>query len=181
VVTAPRTALVLLAALALAGCKREVRDLRTDPAIAAALNRVAPMPNRIGGAPPRVTAAMDKPYDNNAWQLSQGKRLFGWFNCTGCHADGGGGAGPALTDGWWRYGPDDVSIFLTIRDGRPNGMPSFGKRLTAEQIWQLTGYVRTMGATSAKTAAPGRNDDIEARPAENRAPAMAEYDMHASR
>jgi cytochrome c oxidase cbb3-type subunit 3 len=76
-----------------------------------------------------------------------------------------------LTDAWWRYGPDDVSIFVSIKDGRPQGMPAFAAKLTPEQIWQLTYYVRTLGTSSPETAAPNRNDDIHARPAENRGPA----------
>ena len=59
-------------------------------------------------------------------------------------------SGPALTDGWWRYGPDAVTVFVSIRDGRPNGMPAFRDKLTTEQIWQLTGYVRSVGAYSAE-------------------------------
>ena len=74
---------------------------------------------------PRVFVAQGSPYENNAYQLGQGKRLYDWFNCKGCHANGGGASGPALIDGWWRYGPDPVSIFLSIRDGRPHGMPAF--------------------------------------------------------
>ena len=56
--------------------------------------------------------------------------------------------GPALMDGWWRYGPDPVSIFATIRDGRPHGMPAIGDKMTTDEIWQLVGYVRTIGAMS---------------------------------
>ena len=131
------------------------------------------MPNGIGGAPPPASVALGHTYRGNAYQLAQGKRLFAWFNCRGCHFDGGGGMGPALTGGWWRYGPDAVSIFVSIRDGRPNGMPSFREKLTTEQIWQLTGYVQSLGALSARTAAPSRDDEMQARPAENRAPAAA--------
>jgi cytochrome c oxidase cbb3-type subunit 3 len=157
--------------LLLAACEREQRSLRTPPAIVAALDHVRLMANRIGGATPPVLTNLGHPYENNAYQLSQGKRLYTWFNCKGCHADGGGNTGPALMDGWWRYGPDPASIFATIRDGRPHGMPSFGDKMTTDQIWQLAGYVRTIGAMSAKTAAPSRNDDLQSRPAENRAPA----------
>jgi cytochrome c oxidase cbb3-type subunit 3 len=168
-----RAILSIVALTALAACKREVRSLRTDPPVADALNQVEPMSDRIGGATPRVLTAMDDPYENNAWELNQGKRLYTWFNCNGCHADGGGASGPALMGGWWRYGPDQVSIFLSIRDGRPDGMPPFGGRLTTDQIWELTGYVRTIGAWSGKTAAPSRNDEMNARPSENRAPAAS--------
>jgi cytochrome c oxidase cbb3-type subunit 3 len=160
------------------GCEREQRELRLDPPLDEALNHVAAMPNRIGGAPPAVHAALGDPYVANAYNLSQGKRLFTWFNCKDCHGDGGlGGSGPSLVDGWWNYGPDLVSIFLSIRDGRPNGMPSFADKLTTEQIWQLTGYVQTMGAYVASTAAPGRDDTRQVRPAENRAPAAILFDQ----
>jgi cytochrome c oxidase cbb3-type subunit III len=60
-------------------------------------------------------------------------------------------------------------------------MPSFASRLTTEQVWQLTGYVRTMGAYSAATAAPSRNDEMQSRPAENRAPAATDLRMPPSR
>ena len=164
-------ALALLSVAVLAGCKREERSLRMAPPVAAKLDDVRLMPNQIGGAPPYVLAALGQPYEGNAYQLGLGKTLYTWFNCDGCHAQGGGGSGPALIDGWWRYGSDPASIYVTIRNGRPNGMPAFGDKLTPEQTWQLTGYVRTMGAEQASTAAPSRNDDLQSRPSENRAPA----------
>ncbi len=44
------------------GCKREIRDLRADPPVSAALNDVKPMANRINGAIPVVTPALGDPY-----------------------------------------------------------------------------------------------------------------------
>lgn len=166
-----RSILFIVIAL-LAGCKREERQVRLDPPIAEALEAVQVMPNGISGRPAPVIAAMADPYRGNAYQIAQGKRLYEWFNCQGCHADGGGASGPALINGWWRYGPDPVSVFFSIRDGRPNGMPAFRNLLTTEQIWQLAGYVQKMGATSISLAAPGRNDAMQSRPSENRAPTM---------
>lgn len=166
--------MALLVALSLCACKREQRSLRTDPPVAAALAQVAVMPGGINGTPPEVDRALGHPSQTNAYELSQGKRLYTWFNCEGCHADGGGAFGPALMDGWWRYGPDPVSIFVSIREGRPRGMPAFANRLTTEQIWQLTGYIQSLGALSAQIAAPNRNDDMQTRPAENRAPVAAD-------
>ena len=29
--------------------------------------------------------------EQNAYAIAQGKRLFSWYNCVGCHANGGGG------------------------------------------------------------------------------------------
>jgi cytochrome c oxidase cbb3-type subunit 3 len=165
---------IALIVLLLTACEREQRSLRGPPPVVAALDDVRLMANGIGGAPPPVLTNLGHSYENNAYQLNQGKRLYAWFNCKGCHADGGGDIGPALMDGWWRYGPDAASIFATIRNGRPHGMPAFGDKMTTDQVWQLTGYVRTIGAMSASTAAPSRNDDLQSRPAENRAPAVGE-------
>jgi cytochrome c oxidase cbb3-type subunit 3 len=174
--------LVLLAAvLVLAGCKRENRELRTDSPVQAALDAVRLMPVGIGGAPPRVIALQGEPYDNNAWQLNEGKRLYDWFNCGGCHANGGGATGPALSDGWWRYGPDPVSVYLSLRDGRPNGMPGFRDKMTNDQLWQLAGYVRSIGSFRPKTAFPSRNDAMQSRPSENRAPAATNVSVPPSR
>jgi cytochrome c oxidase cbb3-type subunit 3 len=157
------------------GCEREERQFRTDPPVAAALEAVAPMPDGIAGAPPDAYVAAGEPYKSNAYDLSQGKQLYSEFNCNGCHAEGGGASGPAFLNGWWRYGPQIVSIFVSIRDGRPRGMPAFRDRLTTEQIWQLAGYVQTIGAYSAKTSAPSRNDAMQSRPAENRSPAKSSF------
>ncbi|RAI38962.1 c-type cytochrome [Rhodoplanes roseus] len=167
-------ALVLV--LAAGGCQREERQTRLDPPIAAALDGVALMPDRISGAPPAVYVALGKPYERNAFNLAEGKRLYGWFGCAACHGEGEGGKGPAFLDGWWAYGPSMVSIVSSIRDGRPHGMPPFRDKMTTEQIWQLAGYVQTIGAYSAKTAAPGRSDAKQRRPAENRAPAALLFD-----
>jgi cytochrome c oxidase cbb3-type subunit III len=173
---ASKTIQVIGLALSMLGCQREERDLRLDPAVSAALDQIALMPDGISGAPPEVYFALDKPYEGNAYNLSEGKRLYGWFGCKTCHADGQGGVGPGFLDGWWLYGPDMVSIVSSIRDGRPHGMPSFRDKMTTEQIWQVAGYIQTIGAYSAKTAAPGRDDAKQTRPAENRAPAAALFD-----
>lgn len=158
------------------GCQREERQLRLDPPIAAALNDIALMPNGISGTPPQVYFALGRPYEANAYDLSEGKRLYSWFGCKECHGNGEGGVGPAFLDGWWLYGPEMVSVAASIRNGRPHGMPAFKDKLTAEQVWQLAGYVRTIGAYSARTAAPGRDDAKQTRPAANRAPAAALFD-----
>ena len=56
-------------------------------------------------------------------------------------------------------------------------MPAFADKMTTEQIWQLAGYVQTIGAYSATTAAPSRNDEKHTRPSENRAPAAKHFDQ----
>ncbi|TIP37515.1 MAG: cytochrome C, partial [Mesorhizobium sp.] len=97
----------------------------------------------------------------------------GWFNCSGCHANGGGGMGPALMDQKWIYGSSMESIHATIRDGRPNGMPSFRDKIPDDQIWELAAFVRSLSGNAPSSAAPSRNDDMMAHPSENRMPDAA--------
>lgn len=79
----PRGALLAaaFAAIALCGCEREQRETRLDPAIAYALDQIRLMPIGVSGAPPEVYFALDKPFESNAYSLSQGKRLYAWFGC----------------------------------------------------------------------------------------------------
>ncbi|EPE96466.1 c-type cytochrome [Rhizobium grahamii] len=158
------------------GWAREPRQFRADPPVAAALDHLRLMPNGIGGTPPEVYFAMGKPYESTAYDLSQGKRLYAWFGCSQCHGDGQGKNGPSFLDGWWLYGPSMISIVASIRDGRPHGMPAFKDKMTSDQIWQLAGYIKSIGAYSASPMAPSRNDDKTGRPAENRAPAAILFD-----
>jgi cytochrome c oxidase cbb3-type subunit 3 len=98
--------------------------------------------------------------EKNAYAMAQGKTLFRWFNCSGCHSNGGGGMGPALMDDKWRYGNNPEDIYTSIMEGRPNGMPSFKGRINQDQAWQLVAYVRSMSGWARKDAAPGRNDSL---------------------
>lgn len=98
--------------------------------------------------------------ERNAYAMSQGKTLFRWFNCSGCHSNGGGGMGPALMDDKWRYGNNPEDIYTSIMEGRPNGMPSFRGRINEDQAWQLVAYVRSMSGWARKDAATGRSDSL---------------------
>jgi cytochrome c oxidase cbb3-type subunit 3 len=99
-------------------------------------------------------------YENNAFQLAQGQRLFGWMNCSGCHAHGGGGMGPPLMDDEWRYGGRMEDIVRTILHGRPNGMPRFEGKVTEQQAWQLAAYVRSLSAQNRQDVLSARPDEM---------------------
>lgn len=133
---------LFLVVLALAGCEREQRQYQI----------------------PAAQASMQAPegtrHEENAYAVAQGKTLYRWFNCSGCHSNGGGGMGPALMDDRWRYGSESQSVYDSIMNGRPNGMPSFKGKITDDQAWQLVAYVRSMSGWVAKDVAPGRNDSL---------------------
>ena len=150
-------ALVALALLA-TGCEREQRRF-SEPG-GSTVTVTTPLSDiRAGG--PAIAAPMPSVYDDNAYAISEGQRLFQWFNCAGCHALGGGGAmGPALTDPQWIYGKAPEQIFSTIVQGRPNGMPAIGARIPNQQVWQLVAYVRSLSGELPKTASPSRTDSI---------------------
>lgn len=165
----PALALAALALL-LAGCEREKRDFRNDPT-GETEERIVQSALSPGTSPPvEILSGQGKKYEENAYDQSQGKQLFSAYNCAGCHAQGGGGMGPPLMDQKWIYGSKIENIVQTIREGRPNGMPSFRGKIPDDQIWQLAAYVRSMGRNVRQDVAPSRNDDMHPHPSENREP-----------
>ena len=94
-------------------------------------------------------------YYDNAEAVNTGRILFGQFNCSGCHSNGGGGIGPSLMDDEWIYGGRLEQIHQTIVEGRPNGMPSWGGRIPDQQIWQIATYVRSMSLPQTLAAQNG--------------------------
>jgi cytochrome c oxidase cbb3-type subunit 3 len=163
-------------AVTLLACEREQRRL-TGAAPAAARPQPAPMtdlkPGPAGTPPAPATASAMKPvqpgtgpYDENAWAVSEGKRLYSWYNCLGCHANGGGGMGPPLMDDKWIYGSSPENIHDSIVQGRPNGMPAFAGKIPDAEVWQLVAYVRALGGLLRKDIRPTRNDHMSVRASE---------------
>jgi cytochrome c oxidase cbb3-type subunit 3 len=162
--------LLALLSAGLFGCEREARPYRELPAAADRQTSVRVGQLQPGGAQPE--ALVRSPYQDNAWGMGEGKRLYGAYNCAPCHGVNGGGAiGPALMDDKWIYGARADQIYATVSQGRPNGMPSFGGHVPAQQIWQLVAYVESMSGQTKATSAPGRNDDqMGALPESRQAP-----------
>jgi cytochrome c oxidase cbb3-type subunit III len=156
--------LALTAAVALAGCKREERDYKPTPAAAARAQTIALSPLQPGGARPPVVVPND--YEESAYAVAEGQRLYRWYNCNGCHANGGG-SGPALMDDQWIYGSAPANIVATILEGRPNGMPAFGGKVPDQQAMQIAAYVRSMSGLLPKDVAPGRTDHLSAKKPES--------------
>jgi cytochrome c oxidase cbb3-type subunit 3 len=155
------------------GCHDEARRLReradanrmtTGPEPASPPPGPVPMPpGPVRGPEPVRAGELAVLYSNSPFAISEGKRLFTWYNCSGCHGRGGGGMGPALMDSRWLYGDRPEQIFASIAGGRPNGMPSWGSRLPEAQIWQLVAYVRSLAKAVPRSALSPRGDELSYR------------------
>jgi cytochrome c oxidase cbb3-type subunit III len=159
---------VLVFAALLASCEREERRFREMPAATAHEGAVRVSELQPG---PQVPDIDVQGYGSNVHAISEGQQLYKWFNCVGCHANGGGGMGPALMDEKWIYGSAPENIFDSIVEGRPNGMPSFRGKVPEDQIWQIAAYVRALGGFVASDVASSRHDEMYAHEGEARLPA----------
>jgi cytochrome c oxidase cbb3-type subunit III len=105
-----------------------------------------------------LIAGQDEPrpalaFEANEEILIEGKRLYGWYNCAGCHFNGGGGIGPPFMDDEWIYGSEPQNIADSIINGRPQGMPAYGGRIPAAHVAPIVAYVRALSGLE-KAGAP---------------------------
>jgi cytochrome c oxidase cbb3-type subunit III len=141
--TLDRMPIILSALLTLivASCDRrpnEVAPTGANPPVSAP---VGPIP----GAPETGLKPRTNPYTQDPIALTEGRRLFVWYNCYGCHGGhAGGGMGPSLRDVTWIYGNSDANIFNSVAEGRANGMPAWGTKLPEDQIWKITAYIKSL-------------------------------------
>ena len=157
-------------ALVATGCEREARRFdkaALDPNPRAQADAISDLQPGQAGRGMRALAAAGGYTERSAYALAQGRLYYRWFNCTGCHAQGGGAIGPALMDENWIYGKDPDAIFATIMDGRPNGMPAFRGRIPEEQAWEIVAYVRSMSGLVSSDSATNRGDTLLGAPPEN--------------
>jgi cytochrome c oxidase cbb3-type subunit 3 len=149
--------------LTLTACQREQRELRPTPARYAVYGDAARQSELQPGGRQSQPDVVN-PYQGSASAISEGQRLFGWYNCVGCHGNGGGGIGPSLIKDQWIYGVEPSNLFDTIVKGRPNGMPAWGGRVPEYQVWQLVAFVRSLNNLEPKSATPVRTDTIQQDP-----------------
>jgi cytochrome c oxidase cbb3-type subunit III len=91
--------------------------------------------------------ALVNPFEGNAGALKTGSQLYVSYNCIDCHgADGSGAMAPSFADGRWHFGGSQAEVFQSIYEGRPDGMPTWGGRITNDQIWMLVTYVRSLSS-----------------------------------
>jgi cytochrome c oxidase cbb3-type subunit III len=156
-------------------CRREQRRYEELPPLSGMAEGKIASSNRPGHpGPTEPSFASGAPnmtlgyvYDKNAWAIAQGKQLYTWFNCSGCHFHGGGGIGPALMDEKWFYGSSPDDIYTSIVEGRPEGMPSYRGKINDAQVFQIVAYVRSMSALTAIDALPSRDDHMSSKEPES--------------
>lgn len=101
-------------------------------------------------------------FTGNVADANAGRVIFITHNCIGCHGGLAGGAmGPSLRDTVWKYGGTDQDLYASIHDGRPNGMPAWGKTtstvgrqqdtLADAQIRQVITYIRSLRTDAEPT------------------------------
>ena len=92
------------------------------------------------------------PYEGDKHAITVGGQLFVGYNCLDCHgAEGSGAMGPSFQDGRWHFGGSSGEVFESIYQGRPDGMPAWGGRISNDQIWMLTAYVRSLSSKDLST------------------------------
>jgi cytochrome c oxidase cbb3-type subunit 3 len=158
-----------MAAACLAACNRESRDTVTTAAVETGPRGVTLSDLYAGQPAPTPEDPRAQEYEGNAAHIANGQRYYRWFNCSGCHFNGGGGIGPPLMDDKWIYGGRIEQIYATIVQGRPNGMPSFKDKIPEAQVWEIAAYVRSLSGEADKLAAPSRTEGMRSTPPINNA------------
>ena len=95
-------------------------------------------------ASPAVSEQARNPFVGDPKAITRGAVLFRQ-ECVFCHgvAARGGMRGPDLTTGSWNHGGADADLARTITGGVPGtAMPP--NNLTADEVWQIVAYLRTL-------------------------------------
>jgi putative heme-binding domain-containing protein len=113
------------------------------------------------GAAPTTPDQARNPFTGDPKAITEGAVLFRQ-ECMFCHgvAARGGVRGPDLTTGSWSHGGSDAELARTISAGVPGtAMPA--NRLTADEIWQIVAYLRTLEQpVAATTGDPKRGEAL---------------------
>jgi cytochrome c oxidase cbb3-type subunit 3 len=141
-------AAIALAATNVAGARQAAERVTRDT-----LRFVAHEEHIPVGMPSRAQAlSLRNPFEGDRNAIATGARIFVAYNCIDCHgADGSGAMGPSFQDGRWRFGGAASEVFESIYQGRPEGMPAWGGRISEEQIWMLVAYVRSLTGNDVTT------------------------------
>ena len=123
---------------------RPLQEEQYELEVAAAQQRLDALPQPEVDFDENSVTIADAPAD-----LIEGKKIFE-RQCATCHkADGGGMAGPNLTDQYWKHGGGIVNIYKTVKNGIPNtAMISWEAALNPVRMRQVSSYILTLQGTN---------------------------------
>jgi len=99
----------------------------------------------VGGT---SAADQDQISKMTANDLARGQKLF-VAHCALCHGIGGtGGRGPSLNNPELRRAPTNEALFRIIQNGIEGAEMPGAWQMTDREIWQLAGYVKSLGRTA---------------------------------
>jgi cytochrome c oxidase cbb3-type subunit 3 len=155
----PRTTMAI-AAMILTSCQQEQERLPGGASAGAIAKGNRQSELQPGNPSPQ--RVVKNPFEGDDEAIADGKRLYNQYNCSGCHAAGGGAIGPPLMDDEWIYGSSSANIFWTIVEGRPQGMPTFGGRVADDQVWRIAAYVRSLSGLDKAAAEQDKSEQHQA-------------------
>lgn len=149
-ISRPAAVLCLLALCACDGNGDEATRIPVPPTDRGVAGVVGEVHLQPGPLPPE-SVDVRNPFADDPRAVLDGEELYLAYNCGACHgARGGGGMGPPLRDETWIYGGDAVSIYRSIMEGRPQGMPTWQGVLPDEQAWKIVAYIHSMGSDNER-------------------------------
>jgi len=117
--------------------------------------------------PGAISAQQKNPFAGDAKAAKLGESQFR-INCAFCHGLGarGGGRGPDLTRAQKKHGSTDEELYRTINEGVPgtampaNGTTGQGVGMTAEEVWEVITYIRSVEKKTVVTGNAAKGDAL---------------------
>jgi cytochrome c oxidase cbb3-type subunit 3 len=117
--------------------------------------------------PGTISAQEKNPFAGDAKAAKLGESQFR-INCAFCHGLGarGGGRGPDLTRAQKKHGSTDEVLYHTINEGVPgtampaNGTTGQGVGMTAEEVWEVITYIRSVEKRAMVTGNAAKGDAL---------------------
>ncbi|HEX6860762.1 MAG TPA: c-type cytochrome [Caulobacteraceae bacterium] len=156
-----RTLAAVLATATLSACDTHNRPATHAPYVQSQASLPPTSELYPGVKPVQIESAQAAIFQADPIHIANGKRYYSWYNCSGCHFNGGGGIGPQFMNGKWTYGGSLAEIHNSIAQGRPNGMPVWGGTIPDNQIWEIAAYVKSLSKAppDTKTDEKAARDD----------------------
>ena len=175
-------AAALLLACGLSGCEREERAFRPNPVATETEEKIALSSLSAGQTPPTIArSGKGKEYENNAYHMSAGQAALRLVQLR--RLPRSTAAAARARRSWTTPGSTAArsrTSSQTIHEGRPERHAVLPRQDPGRAGLADRGLCPLDGRHVPKAAAPGRNDDMHARPSENRQPQRRRAGRHRS-